>query len=190
MEIYLIRHTTPAIEKGTCYGQSDVPLAPSFEEELKKLKMHLPEAFDAVYSSPLMRCQTLARTLGSKKEIVFDKRLMELNFGDWELKQWDAIPSADLDKWMKDFVHVPAPGGENFSMLYKRAGDFYEEVKGLDCKRIAIVTHAGFVRAMLAKVLELPLKNIFKIPLGYASVTKLHQDQRNDYCGIDYLNKI
>ena len=34
MEIYLIRHTTPKIEKGICYGQADLNVADSFEEEI------------------------------------------------------------------------------------------------------------------------------------------------------------
>jgi alpha-ribazole phosphatase len=190
VEIYLIRHTSPAIEKGICYGQSDIPLASSFPEELGKLKMHLPLEIEAVYSSPLSRCQKLAFALSPKKEIVFDKRLMELNFGTWEMKQWDAIPLPELDKWMKDFVHVAAPEGENFDMLYKRAVSFFDEITDLPSKNVAVVTHAGFIRAVLAKVLEMPLRNAFKIPVVYGSVTKLQMDPINKYCGIEYLNRV
>lgn len=46
MDIYLIRHTTPDVPPGTCYGQSDVDVAASFMDEFSalhpKLK-HLPE---------------------------------------------------------------------------------------------------------------------------------------------------
>lgn len=33
MNIYLIRHTSVDVPKGLCYGQSDVPLRPTFEAE-------------------------------------------------------------------------------------------------------------------------------------------------------------
>ena len=33
MNIYLIRHTSVDVPKGLCYGQSDVPLRPTFEKE-------------------------------------------------------------------------------------------------------------------------------------------------------------
>ena len=33
MNIYLIRHTSVDVPKGLCYGQSDVPLRPTFEIE-------------------------------------------------------------------------------------------------------------------------------------------------------------
>ena len=31
MEIYVVRHTKVAIDKGICYGQTDAPLADSFQ---------------------------------------------------------------------------------------------------------------------------------------------------------------
>lgn len=33
MKIYLIRHTTPHIEKGICYGQTDLDVAETFNNE-------------------------------------------------------------------------------------------------------------------------------------------------------------
>ncbi|TAG13399.1 MAG: phosphoglycerate mutase, partial [Sphingobacteriia bacterium] len=42
MEIYLIRKKKKKIEKGICYGQSDLDITESFEEELGFIKPHLP----------------------------------------------------------------------------------------------------------------------------------------------------
>ena len=64
MDIYLIRHTQTATDPGLCYGQSDVTLADSFEDETTDLHDKLPE-FDEdckVFSSPLTRCLQLAQT--------------------------------------------------------------------------------------------------------------------------------
>ena len=35
MLIHLIRHTTPDIETGICYGQTDLDVSDSFEKEKK-----------------------------------------------------------------------------------------------------------------------------------------------------------
>ena len=66
MEITLIRHTAVDVPPGVCYGQTDVPLKDSFEQEaaatLERLKASMPEGgtFDHVYTSPLTRCVRLA----------------------------------------------------------------------------------------------------------------------------------
>ena len=133
MEVYLIRHTKPKIEKGICYGQSDVPLAESFEKEAEALMKHLPDKFNVIYSSPLARCDKLATYIANSHQLMAnslktDERLMEMNFGDWELKNWDAIDQSQLNNWMQDFVSVKVPNGENFEELYSRVNSFVEEL--------------------------------------------------------------
>ena len=62
MEIYLVRHTTPAIKKGICYGQTDVDLnSETFESELYEIKNKLPSNIVRFYCSPLIRCSKLAK---------------------------------------------------------------------------------------------------------------------------------
>ena len=54
MEIYLVRHTSVDIPAGYAYGQTDVPLRPSFEDEAEAVKKNLSgHTFDKVWSSPL-----------------------------------------------------------------------------------------------------------------------------------------
>ena len=53
MEIYLIRHTTPDVAKGICYGQTDLALTATFPEEAEHVLKQLPPDLDVVYSSPL-----------------------------------------------------------------------------------------------------------------------------------------
>ena len=56
MLIHIIRHTTPDIAKGICYGQTDLALASSFYEERELLTSKLLDSYDAIYTSPLQRC--------------------------------------------------------------------------------------------------------------------------------------
>jgi alpha-ribazole phosphatase len=190
MEVYLIRHTKPKIEKGICYGQSDVSLAESFEQEAQILMKHLPGKIDVVYSSPLSRCQRLAQLVKSESIICNDPRLMEMNFGDWELKNWDKIDQTHLNGWMQNFVNVKVPNGENFLELYGRVNDFMDELMKQQHKAVAVVTHAGAIRSFVAKVLEIPLENVFKLPVDYSSITKLNISGDGCYTSIEYLNKV
>ena len=94
MIVYLIRHTSVAVPKGSAYGFTDVPLNPTFETEAAVTLSQLSGLhFDEVFCSPLTRCVKLAAFCGYPQAIR-DERLKELNFGDWEMKTWDEI-SAD-----------------------------------------------------------------------------------------------
>lgn len=79
MEVILIRHTSVDVPPGVCYGQTDVPLKPTFEQEAavtqENLKAFLP--FDHVYTSPLTRCVRLATYCGYP-DAERDKRIMEI----------------------------------------------------------------------------------------------------------------
>jgi len=190
MEIYLIRHTTPQIEKGICYGQSDIPLTEIFHNERQKLLQQLPDKFDTVYSSPLSRCVKLAELINSGQKFTHDIRLMEMNFGNWEMKKWDEINQEALNEWMKDFVNVPIPNGENFIDLNNRVNEFIDELIKKDYKKVAIVTHAGVIRCFIARVLEIPLTNAFKIPCDHSSITKIHLNGDNCFSKVEYLNRV
>ena len=41
MKLILVRHTSVAVEKGVCYGRTDVPLADSFPDEAREVKQRL-----------------------------------------------------------------------------------------------------------------------------------------------------
>ncbi len=169
MEIYLVRHTTPNIEKGICYGQSDLGITDSFLSEVEKIHEQIPiKEISKVYSSPLQRCKLLAKTF--KKEITFDNRLKELNFGDWELQPWDAIHSNVLDPWMKDFVNIQVPNGESYVMLQQRILNFYNSLELISEEKIIIVTHAGPMRALLSNIRQIDLKDSFAIKIAYGEV--------------------
>jgi len=190
MEVYLIRHTTPQIEKGICYGQSDIPLVETFNTDAQKILQLLTYKVDAVFSSTLSRCVKLAELIKSNQKFTQDKRLLEMNFGDWEMKKWDTINQEVLNEWMKDFVNVRVPNGENFIDLNNRVNEFIDELIKTDYKKVAIVTHAGVIRSVLCQILEIPLRNAFKIPIDYGGITKINIDKKSCYKSIVYINQI
>ena len=97
MEIYLVRHTTPAVEKGICYGQTDLDVTESFITEANIIKEVLPLNIKHVYSSPLQRCSKLAAHLFPDTIIQLRNDLMEINCGLWEMQRWDDIPKEHIN---------------------------------------------------------------------------------------------
>ncbi len=177
MEIHLIRHTRPAVSKGICYGQSDLDVVESFTEEAMQIRQYLPEGIERVYSSPLQRCSKLARYLFPEHEVVYHDHLMEINCGEWEMREWDAIPAEEIKPWMDNFVHVTIPGGENYIDLYKRVTTQFDAVVAHG-QHAAIVTHGGVIRSILTHITGTALADSFTaFSLHYSCVVKIMAEQ-------------
>lgn len=175
MDIILIRHTKVATKEGTCYGQTDVELAPGFDKEKKSIQKKLSHnKFDTVYASPLSRCKKLAEALFPNLEINYDDRLKELNFGSWEGLNWDQISSSEeAEAFFADYINTTCPGGESYQDMLKRVSAFYEEIKVKHKDgQIAIVSHGGPIRAFLCLIEEITPKEAFERKVDYGEVIK------------------
>lgn len=177
MEIYLIRHTETVVEKGICYGQSDVEIREPYTAVFDEIANQLPN--DAVlFSSTLKRCLLLSNHIKNRKkynELIQDERLIEMNFGDWELQSWNEINEDDLNPWMEDFVTIKAINGECFQDLHNRVLNFIEtQINTLQqLKPIVIVAHAGIVRSFLCHFQNLNLKDAFQNKVDFGQVIKI-----------------
>lgn len=173
MEIYLIRHTTVSVDTGVCYGHTDVPLAETFVDELNALHRKLPDCGEFItYASPSQRCRQLAERL-CPATAQFDARLMEMNFGNWENQRWEAIGEETIRGWMQDFVHRPCPEGESFWELSQRVLAFWYDLLQDGPSYTLVITHGGVIRALLAHLLDFPLRHAFRIKIDVGSVTKV-----------------
>ncbi len=149
MKIYMIRHTSVGVPKGTCYGWTDVPVAATFEQEAAETKRNLENmlngnSLDMVFSSPLTRARKLAAFCGYDTPVT-DDRLKEMNMGDWEMMRYDDIESKDpaILKWYNDYMNLAATNGESYRLLYQRVADFLDELRQKDYERVAIFAHGG-----------------------------------------------
>jgi alpha-ribazole phosphatase len=171
MEIFLIRHTTPMITEGLIYGRLDVPLTASFLEESVLVVKQLPETFDAVYSSPSSRCTSLATLISPSYQT--DEALYEFNFGDWEGSTWDAVAGPLCDEWMSDFVNSATPNGESMLQMQGRVLQFFKSLLSRPVEKVAVVTHGGVIRILLAHYRSILLKDSFAIKIEMGEVVKL-----------------
>ena len=182
MEVYLVRHTETVCEKGVCYGQSDVGIMEPYDSVFQSILNQLPQ--DAIlYSSPLQRCVLLANYIKENSVIASineDSRLLEMNFGDWEMKNWDVIPLEELNPWMTDFVNVKVSNGESFTDLHGRVFDFMEnELQKNNSKPVIIVAHAGVIRSVLCRITNLPLKDAFQNKVDFGAVIKIELHEKD-----------
>ncbi len=121
------------------------------EESAEKLKN---EKFDIVLVSPLVRTREtfdiLKESLDLKNtEIIFEKRLAELNAGDFDGKSWDEYHKM-FDSERQRFLE-PIDHGESVMDVKKRIGDlFYELEEKYKNKNILIISHGSPLWMMFA----------------------------------------
>ena len=188
MEIYLIRHTTPAVERGVCYGQTDIDVTSTFEIEAAAIKQHVLVSIQQVYSSPLKRCTKLAGYLFPSHSIALHQHLKEINCGEWEMKKWNDIPTEISNAWMNDFVNNPFPGGENYVQLQERVITVFSKIVE-SRNSSAIVAHGGVLRSIMSHVTQTALEDSFnKFNIHYGCVIRLQL--KNDSWNIDYLHNV
>lgn len=172
LNLFLIRHPTPAVPPGVCYGSSDVDLVADPTVAARALTASLP-ALDRVHCSPLRRCLRLATLLHPTPTI--DARLREMDFGRWEGRAWDDIGRAEIDAWAaQPFDFVP-PGGESGRQVAARvlefAGQFTHHNDG---GNIAVVSHQGPLGILLAHLLGDGESSWLAHRFGFGAVVRLH----------------
>lgn len=164
MRLFLIRHPQPDVAAGTCYGRTDLPLAADPTLCAESLRGLLPTAAP-LFSSPLTRCRQLAEELHPTP--FFDDRLLELDFGDWEMQAWDAIDRAALDAWAADPLNFVPPGGEAVASLRLRVVDFLMQLP----EEAVLVAHAGVMKVCAAELAGVAPDEWFGMRFDYGTAT-------------------
>lgn len=139
-----LRHPTPDVPSGTCYGHLDLGLSAAAPKEILRAVNRLKPP-RRLASSPLRRCLGLAEAISDRFgiKIETDDRLKELNFGAWEGRHWDRISRFESDPWAEDPMTQAPPGGETFAALIDRVGGALDDLS----PETVVVTHAGPIRA-------------------------------------------
>jgi len=174
MEIFLIRHTKVDLLEPTCYGQTDLPVMDTFEQEASVTKAQLEGVeFDKVYCSPLQRAVKLAAFCGYP-DAERDDRLKELFMGDMELVPFRLVPPESLQQWYSNFMGIQMPGGESTRELYLRMKSFFDELRHKPYRRVAVFYHGCAILCTRMYAGQLPLTAGFQEVSDYGSVTRIH----------------
>lgn len=151
MVLILVRHTTPLITPGACYGRTDVDVTDTFDVEAANVAAAMT-GLVRIVTSPLKRCAKLADYLSKQTgaPVEQDRRLVEMDFGTWEGRLWSEIPKHELDEWADDFLNARPHGGENVAGLRRRTLKALSAIETLRGPTV-VVTHSGVIRAALSQ---------------------------------------
>lgn len=177
MKLILVRHTSVAVEKGVCYGRTDVPLTPSFPDEAREVKRKL-SAYDisAAYCSPLSRCRALAAYCGYG-DAVTEPRLLEMDFGEWEMKRFDEITDSRLMEWYEDYIDVRPTGGESSAMQRDRFIDFVVSIDDGSDRTVVLFTHGGILIHAIACSRGIPYCEMFGDIPPFGAIVEVESSQ-------------
>ena len=162
MKIYLVRHgETDWNQAGLLQGQTDIALNAQGLEQAREAAGRLKEG-------PAKRTgQTLKRH--RKIPLIGNERLKELNFGPWEGVDIRTIKDAASQPFTNPGSYVPPEGAESFAQLYKRSGEFVDQVllplEGT-YETVLVVAHGGVNRSILNPVLNIPVDDFWRMHMG------------------------
>lgn len=182
---WLIRHPEPeASASGRCYGSLDMKLSEAGIRQAHEVAEALQaEPLAAIYASPRQRCveaaEILAGATGCPLRTV--DALRELDFGAFEGRTYDEIAALYPEvyrQWMESPTEVQFPGGEGFSQMRSRvlaaAADLLGRHNG---QTVALVTHGGAIRILLAEALCMPAANLFRLGQRYAAINRIRYQE-------------
>ncbi len=169
MKLYLVRHgETDWNKERRIQGLADIPLNEFGRSLAKKTAAGLKDIpFAACFSSPLGRAVETAELilLGRSVPVIADERIREMAFGEWEGKccskeGWE-LPE-HFQAFFQDPAHYePAAGGEHFSEVRERTGEFLTWLCGkkeYEKENVLITTHGAALAGMLNYIKGKPLE--------------------------------
>lgn len=174
MKVYLVRHTSVDVASGTCYGQTDVPLRASFQEEAEACKKALQDTgmhFLRIYTSPLSRCTRLAAYCGFP-EAERDERLKEMNMGEWEMQRFEEITDPRIQEWYNDYLRVRTTGGESFMDVLARVSDFFDYLDRTSGPAL-VFAHGGVLVAAQVYAGKVKLEDAMKALPPYGGMVEI-----------------
>jgi len=127
---------------------------------------------EVLIASDLGRARLAGEAIAARTglPLAIDPRWRELNFGQWDGLAPGAVDSATLARFWDDPDGCAPPGGERWSVLVRRVR---AALGDLAARPTLVVTHGGAMRAALAVLCELDVRQTWAIDLPYASLLSL-----------------
>ncbi len=183
MKLYLVRHgSLPDEFAGKFVGSINAPLSSRGEDECFYLaNLLLEEKFDRIYASPMERTRRSAEIIFGERavetpEIIYDDRLKELNFGEWENRTIEEIAAESPESakiWHDKLATMSFPGGESISSKKQQIAGFYRELLSAEPEQPAVVTHGGIIVQFLCLVLGLRDEQAWRLLPPRGSLTRV-----------------
>lgn len=197
MKIFLLRHgETVWNQEQRTQGHTDIDLTPRGRAQALALARSLSGmGIVTVYASPLRRAMETARTIAEFHGVrtCIEEGLKELNQGQLEGLTYQELVTNHqefLKKWMEDPVPLRMPGGESMAELQERVWEVIQRIARVHAnENVGVVSHNLAIRAILCKVLGLPLGNFRRLSQEVAARNVIEYGERgwllaslNDIC--------
>ncbi len=162
MLVYAIRHGESENNlKGLWTGWFNAQLTDKGREDAKRAGTFLADLnFDKIYASDLDRAKETAQTAIPGCSYEVSELLREIDVGNLAARPLSVL--TDEDKVRIASEGYGFFGGESNEAFRGRIREFMEKLEGLECERVAIFSHAGWIRFFLDEIvgLYLPRKHI------------------------------
>lgn len=198
MRIYLIRHAKQ--ESKLC--NDNTPLCEIGRTQAQLLGKRFKQYnIDAIYASDLIRAyetaEIMAKELEKSYTIQIRSGLQETDFGELTY-QLDSDIKVKYKEFMESRYYVEEdwayPGGESGQEVYNRAKAVLDEIisMGLEkgCKNIAIVTHGGTIRVLLAGLFQKSQKDrlLFSKCMERGGFSEIYYEEETGRFYLERLN--
>lgn len=163
-------------------GQTDIPLNDNGREMARNAKEEYKDVhFDVCYCSPLVRAKETADLVleGRDIPIIYDDRLMEMNFGEYEgAENTFADENHPINiVFKKPEEYTESVGGsETFEELFSRTGEFLRDIvyplleEGKD---VLVVAHGAMNLSIVSQIKDLPRERFWEPSIDNCKLMRL-----------------
>jgi len=180
--LLLIRHGQIKANKlGQWHGSTDSPLTRHGRRQARRTALHVREHFaplDAIYSSPLRRCQHTAEAIAASTglEVRVHDGLREYAIGDWEGMSFQELQERHrfVEVATRDHDFAP-PGGETLRDVAGRIVPAVQEIHASHAahERVLLVGHGAALAVALGTLIDSDPARWVHYHLSNCSLTEL-----------------
>lgn len=192
VNLYLIRHG----KQNSTLCNVDVELSEEGRIQAELLRERLKNYnIDALYSSNLLRARQTAEIINEAFHLPHEIReeIREISFGLLEGRsdEYNEEHFHEFKEEQKKLIDdIPYPDGENGTSVYERAMPVIQEIVQSGNKNIAVVTHGGTIRVLLAALFgkNQAKRFLFGVSLENTGITQLIYNCNNDRFYLERFN--
>ncbi|GAB6125257.1 histidine phosphatase family protein [Humidesulfovibrio idahonensis] len=182
--VLLLRHGEIAQESPRRFvGQRDLPLTqPGLEQALRWQDVLTRTPLAGAWCSSLGRCRKTARLILEPRGLAATPvdALREISLGAWEGLSVEEVRQrfpGDYERRGADLAGTAPTGGESFVTAQQRAWAALEAILSQAEGTMLVVAHAGINRALICRMLGIPLARLFSLGQDYAAMNILEFTQ-------------
>jgi probable phosphoglycerate mutase len=176
--LYFVRHgQTDWNAQGRLQGQLDIAMNARGESQVRangrKLAAIIKRPEDFLFvASPMGRTRRAMEMVRSEMGLAphgyrIEPRLREMSYGEFAGHKWDELrrlrPREVARRFADPWEYV-VPGGENYKLMARRVESWLAEITtdkgGGNCKSAVIATHAGIIRIIRSRFLDVEPRKI------------------------------